>query len=221
MRNRQLSALKTLIKLSEKLLGPKPAFNVTDLIKLLLILGEGGPKGRKSLSRDLRLGEGSVRTILSRLQGHGLLKVERGGCLLTDRGRYIYGELLRILTLPKPIDAGPFNQGKWNYVILARKSAAKIKSGLEQRDAAVRAGAKGATTIIYVGGRFLLPDGKIELEKIYPLPLWDSLRALLKPEDEDSIIIVGADSIRAAEDGALAAALHTILSDSSLYGQKT
>lgn len=213
MQNQRLNPLKTLLKLSEKSLGPKPAFGIADMLKLMFILGEDKPKGRKSISKALQVGEGSVRTMLSRLQEHSIIKVDASGCKLTEKGRTIYSSLLGMFTPPKPIDAGPLSQGKWNYVTLVRGSAAKIKSGLEQRDAAVRAGAKGATTIVYVDGRFLLPDQKIDLEKNYPLHLWDSLRSILEPRDGDSIIIVGGDSVKAAEEGAFAAALYTIFLD--------
>ncbi len=213
MQNQELNPLKTLLKLLEKPIGPKPTFGIADMLKLIFILGEGKPKGRKSISKALQLGEGSVRTMLNRLQEHRLIEVESSGCRLSDAGKLIHTSLLKMLTPPTLIDAGPLSQGEWNYVTLVRDSASKIKSGLEQRDAAVRAGANGATTIVYLGERFLLPDGEIDLEENYILPLWDSLRALLKPRDGDSIIIVGGGSVKAAEGGALAAALYTILSD--------
>jgi hypothetical protein len=220
MQNQQLNALKTLLKIAEKPVGPKPEFEVTDVVKLFFLLGEGAPRGRKSLSKELELGEGSVRTMLSRLQEGGFVKMERGGCRLTESGASIYRELARMLTQPKPVDAGPLSQGACNYSILVRGSAVKIRSGLEQRDAAVRAGAKGATTLIYVAGRFLLPGVDVDVEKAYPSGFWKTLRDLLNPRDGDSIIIVGADSAKAAERGALTAALQTLLADIPI-SQKT
>jgi len=220
MKNQQLNTLKTLIKIAEKPIGPKPGFEITDVIKLFFLLGESSPKGRKILSKELQLGEGSVRTLLSRLQESGFVKMERGGCRLTDSGLFIYRELAKIITQPKPIDAGPLSQGAWNYVILIRESAAKIRSGLEQRDAAVRAGANGATTLLYLAGRFSLPGVDVDVEKAYPSSFWKTVRDLLNPKDGDSIIIVGASSAKAAERGALTAALQTLLADMPLT-QKT
>ncbi len=220
MQNLQLNTLKTLLKIAEKPIGPKPGFEVTDVMKLFFVLGEGAPKGRKSLSKELQLGEGSVRTLLNRLQESGLVKMERGGCRLTESGASIYRELAETLTQPKPVDAGPLSQGAWNYAILIRGSAAKIRSGLEQRDAAVRAGASGATTLLYVGGRFSLPGVDVDVEKTYPSIFWKTVRDLLNPKDGDCIIIVGAGSAKAAERGALTAALQTLLADMPL-SQKT
>ncbi len=220
MQNQKLNTLKTLIKIAEKPIGPKPGFEITDVIKLFFVLGEGAPRGRKSLSKELQLGEGSVRTLLSRLQEFALVKMERGGCRLTESGVSIYRELAKMITQPKPVDAGPLSQGAWNYVILIRESAAKIRSGLEQRDAAVRAGASGATTVIYAAGRFSLPGVDVDVEKTYPSSFWRALRDLLNPKDGDTIIIVGASSAKAAERGALTAALQTLLADIQL-SQKT
>jgi hypothetical protein len=220
MQNQQLNALKTLLKVAEKPIGPKPGFEITDVIKMFFVLGESAPKGRKSLSKELQLGEGSVRTLLTRLQESGLVKMERGGCRLTESGASIYRELAKMITKPKLVDAGPLSQGAWNYAILIRGSAVKIGSGLEQRDAAVRAGASGATTLLYVGGRFSLPGVDVDVEKTYPSPFWRTLRDLLSPRDGDCIIVVGASSAKDAERGALTAALHTLLADISV-SQKT
>jgi DNA-binding PadR family transcriptional regulator len=220
MQNQQLNALKTLIKIVEKPVGPKPGFEITDVIKLFFLLGEGAPKGRKSLSKELRLGEGSVRTLLNRLQENGLVKMDRGGCRLTESGASIYRELAKTITKPKPVDAGLFSQGAWNYAILIRGSAVKIRSGLEQRDAAVRAGASGATTLLYRAGRFSLPGVDVDVERTYPSNFWKTLRDLLNPMDGDSIIIVGAGSAKDAERGALTAALQTLLADLPI-SQKT
>ena len=47
--------------------GPKPKFTIIDLIKFLFILQVRSPVGRKALSKRLGLGEGIIRTMLSRM----------------------------------------------------------------------------------------------------------------------------------------------------------
>ena len=213
MRGQQQNILDVLIRVAEKLVGPKPEFELTDIVKLFIILGEGDQKGRKSLSKDLQIGEGSIRTLLNRLREHNLVKVERGGCSLTESGRAVYKALIKMITPPKPVEASPLAQWAANYAILVRKSASKIRSGLEQRDAAVRVGALGATTLLYLNGCFSLPGVDVDVERTYRSDFWNTLRSLLKPEDGDSVIIVGAASARVAEKGAVMAALQTLLSD--------
>lgn len=48
--------------------------------------------------------------------------------------------------------------GKFNYAVLVKNMADAIKSGIEQRDIAIKAGAVGATTLIFKNGIFLIPE---------------------------------------------------------------
>lgn len=48
--------------------------------------------------------------------------------------------------------------GKFNYAVLIKNMADAIKSGIEQRDIAIKAGAVGATTLIFKNGIFLIPE---------------------------------------------------------------
>ncbi len=210
-RKEKVEALKMLKRFLETPAGPRPAFKLTDIVRLILMLGEQEPLGRKSIAKMIRLGEGSTRTLLGRLQENGLIKIVREGCRLTEEGRKLYNLLTSLLTPPRQIDADVLKQGKQNCAVLVRGSASKIKKGLEQRDAAVRAGANGATTLIYLGERFTIPCENVDLEERYPSPLWSRLRERLKPSDGDAIIIAGADSGEDAEEGVLAAALYTVL----------
>ena len=84
-------------------------------------------------------------------------------------------------------------------------------SGIEQRDAAIRMGAIGATSLLFTHNKFVMPG-----TNYYPLTKEpDTARLLLehlKPEDGDAIVI-GSDMEdgRRAELGAKNAALTTIL----------
>jgi hypothetical protein len=82
---------------------------------------------------------------------------------------------------------------------------------LEQRDAAVKAGAKGATTIIFKSGRLVIPSVSDDLSRDYPKTV-ERLVSLLQPEENDVIVVAGADSLELAEYGA-AAAIWTFFDD--------
>jgi len=75
---------------------------------------------------------------------------------------------------------------------------------LEQRDAAVRVGAKGAIIIVLKNGKLVIPAVSLDLSKDYPIA-FNQITSLMKLE-EDMIIISNADQRREAEYGALAAA---------------
>jgi hypothetical protein len=73
------------------------------------------------------------------------------------------------------------------------------------------AGAKGATTIMFKEGRLKIPSVSDDVTKDFPDAANQIVR-LLKPEENDVIIIGSADSLGKAEYGTLAAAW-TVLND--------
>ena len=205
------------LKILEKILqetapGPKLTFTVLHLLKAIMLMGREGPLGRKSLSDKLPLGTGAVRTLIQRLRDHQLISEDRQGCRLTERGLKLYSTLVSRISQPVVIDAGRLALDKWNVALLVHNAAHKIGAGLEQRDAAVRAGATGANSIIYSGGKFIIPRGSLDCATDFPNTIWDRLKATLMPKDGDVIIVAGGSSRHAAEDGTLAAAW-TLMAD--------
>ena len=47
--------------------------------------------------------------------------------------------------------------GKFNYAVLLNQASFAINSGLEQRDASIKVGALGATTLLYKDYKFIMP----------------------------------------------------------------
>ena len=81
---------------------------------------------------------------------------------------------------------------------------------IEQRDAAIRIGATGATTFLYGDGMFLMPDSSHDpLKK--ERELRKELVETLRPEEGDAVIIGSAERSRVAELAAKDAALVTIM----------
>ena len=85
-----------------------------------------------------------------------------------------------------------------------------IKQGVEQRDAAIKMGAKGATTLLFNNGKFLIPGSRFNAlkgEKAIEKLLKDNL----KPEEND-IIVIGSDDNEyiTAELASKSAALQTL-----------
>lgn len=184
--------------------GPTPSFTELHLIRAVEIFGDK-EVGRKVLSRKLRLGEGSVRTVIARLQQANLISVSRKGCKLTLKGREIYDKLKSMLIRISPIDANPLTVGNYNFGILVRNSAHKIRYGIEQRDAVVKAGAKGATIFVYKNGKLIIPSISDDVMSDYPNTA-KKIIEIYQPRENDVIIIGGDDAREKAEDGARMAA---------------
>jgi DNA-binding transcriptional regulator LsrR (DeoR family) len=154
--------------------------------------------GRKQIAERLGIGEGSVRTILNYLKKNGLVKSSRGGHALTQKGKRFLGKPPEFVQ----VDMGHLAVGKVNVATIVRGAASKVRLGIEQRDEAIKAGADGATVLLFKGGKLRFPEGFFEVKK----EISQALMEALKPREGDVIVIgTASDAIR-AEVGARAAA---------------
>lgn len=154
--------------------------------------------GRKRLAGELGIGEGSMRTILNRLKKCGLITSSRGGHSITEKGRRELGKAFKCAQ----IDAGDLTVGEVDVAIIVRNAAAKVKRGIEQRDEAIKAGAEGATVLVFRAGKLQFPDGFLEVGK----EISAELKKIFKPREGDVIVIGTARDATKAEAGARAAA---------------
>lgn len=178
--------------------GPLPRFAEAHIRRALELIAERKRLGRKQLARELGVGEGSVRTILDRLKKQGLITSSRGGHSITEKGRRELGKAFKCAQ----IDAGDLTVGEVDVATIVRNAAAKLKRGIEQRDEAIKAGADGATVLVFRAGKLQFPDGFLEVNK----EISTELKKIFKPREGDVIIIGTAGDAAKAEAGAMAAA---------------
>jgi hypothetical protein len=185
--------------------GPSPSFTVFDIIESFELIGETGSAGRGKLSDKLGLGEGATRTMITRLAEAGAIFASKSGCSFTTKGKRIWNDLKVVLPRKANIEPNELTFADHNVAVLVKGKASVVNKGLEQRDAAVKAGAKGATTLVSRGNRILLPTISEDVAADYP-KAFSLITQLMKPEDGDAVIISSADGLKEAERGALAAA---------------
>ena len=178
--------------------GPLPRFAESQVRGALELIAERKGVGRKQLAKELGVGEGSMRTILDRLKKQGFIAYSRGGHSITAKGRRELGKALKFVR----IDAGDLTVGDIDVATTVRNAAAKVKRGIEQRDEAIKAGADGATVLIFKRGKLQFPDGFLEVKQ----EVRDRLTRAFKPREGDVIIIGTARDVAKAEEGAKAAA---------------
>jgi len=142
--------------------GPTPAFTAIHVCRAIMLIGDKGPIGRIELSRTLGLGEGAVRTIIKHLSSSGIVDPAKEGCLLTQRGVALYRSLRSKLSEIRPVNAKQLALDRASAAILIRNSSAAVRRGIEQRDAAIRAGATGACTLVYRNEKLMMPMGERE-----------------------------------------------------------
>ena len=181
--------------------GPVHRFADYHVYRTLLLLSDGRRKGRKSLADSVNIGEGSMRTIIEFLRDKGYVDVKQTGIKISTRGV----EFVRNLPIRmERLDPSDISIAMRNVAVLVRNRADKVTLGIEQRDAAIKAGAEGATTIVVKGGRLIVPPDYL-LDKERP-EIARGLRKLLAPNEGDIVIVGAAQEYDRAEDGALAAA---------------
>jgi len=100
------------------------------------------------------------------------------------------------------VDVGDLTVGEVDVATIIRGAAAKVKRGIEQRDEAIKAGADGATVLVFKAGKLRFPDGFTRVEKGFA----KSLIETFTPCEGDVIIIGTARGLTKAEEGAKAAA---------------
>jgi predicted transcriptional regulator len=187
--------------------GPAPVFSHLHICGALLAIGDEGPMGRLELSRGLGIGEGTIRTIIRRLTKAGIITTGEDGCRLTRKGVTLYNRLRRKLSRVQPVDAHDLSLDRKSAAIVVKASGDLVKRGVEQRDAAIRAGATGACTLVYRNGAYLMPMGSSDSKLNPPGKLPRILDDLFAPTDNDVLIIASAPEKELAEYGAIAAAL--------------
>lgn len=180
--------------------GPTPKFSLYHVWKTYDTIYNQGPIGRKALSASLGIGEGSMRTILDKMIKEGSVENTKQGAMLTERGRKKFKNS-GITVVPMRVDG--MTVGTHDCAVQVKGMADRIGNGAEQRDEAVRAGAQGATTLIFQSNRLSFPG-----DPEHPnLSASISLRSAFDLEENDVVIIGSADSYDAAEKGAVTAAL--------------
>lgn len=191
--------------LEEKAPGPSPSFSIFHLTKAFELITEEGPMGRGKLSTALKIGEGATRTLLNRLKDAGLIRVSKQGCFLTKRGEKIWKKYRSVFPQKVRLGKSELTLNAFNVAVRVKGCGDKVMAGVEQRDAAVKAGAKGATTLIFKDKRVMVPAISEDAALDFPVA-YRQIAGQLELKENDVIVIGCADSWDKAEHGALAAA---------------
>jgi len=187
--------------------GPTPSYTNAHVILAILSIGDARVIGRQALSRETGIGEGAVRTVVRRLKQANYVKTLASGCTLLPRGERLYSAIRKTIPRIVPVSHTNLTVGSVQSAALVRGVASIVTDGIAQRDAAVKAGADGATTLIVLRSKIRVPRGSQDCEGEYPGRIWGFLRRELHPEDEDVMILCGASDQLGSRIGALSAAI--------------
>jgi len=163
--------------------------------------------GRKHLGVALGLPEGIVRGLVSKLRSLGRVETRQDGCHITPLG--VQGLRTQLAELGieslSEFPAEALGIGPVVVSVHVRKASHRVRLGLEERDLSVRAGAKGAVTLVYTDNTLRMPGVSKDLLSYEP----QAARIILSRLDlrqGDVVLLVFADDYYRALEGALLAA---------------
>lgn len=189
------------------------SFDVVHVFAALQRIGNKGITSRNALCSGLVLGEGTVKTLVKHLKMQGLIKTSNRGTKMTAKGKGIYEGLLSAIPAEMSLPRCAVALSRFNYAVLLREFGFAVGLGIEQRDAAIKMGATGATTLLFKDNKFVMPAARSNDSLKKERKVRRMLVEKLNPRDGDVIIIGSSDSNeKTAELGAKNAALLTILS---------
>jgi hypothetical protein len=185
------------------------SFDMVHVFKTLQLIEVYGHVSREMLCDELELGEGATRTLMKHLKMQNLIESTSAGTKMSKKGNALFNEFLSSIPYELSLSKCSITLGKHNYAVLVKQMGSTVKSGIEQRDAAIKMGASGATTLLFMDNKFFIPlTGFDALQNEFRLS--KQLIETLHPEDGD-VIIIGTDdhSEKKAEFAAKSAALMT------------
>ena len=183
--------------------GPSTTFSMFHIFYALELMAKK-PIGRNKLAAKLNVGEGAIRTIISRLKDAGLIVTSKEGCSLTEKGLSVWRNFVEVFPKRVEIEKTALTTSRYNYAFLVKNKAHKIKSGIDQRDAAIMGGARRALVIVFKDGHLMIESVSDSLEDTFPKTA-AAILTNLEPEENDVVIIAGAADPLKAKRGAFAA----------------
>lgn len=185
------------------------SYDTAHVFKVLQLANQHEKISRNLLQEELGLGEGSVKTLVKHLKRGELVETSNAGMQMTGKGKNIYKKISETISAEVTLAQCSVTLGRFNHAILVKDMGSEIISGIEQRDAAIKAGAIGATTLIFQDGKFLMPDRKQDSLR-NDTKLKEKIMESLEPQENDVIIIASSENKKNADIAAKSAALYTI-----------
>ncbi len=185
--------------------GPMFRFTDANVYYSLYLLADGKRLGRKKLAELVGVGEGSMRRILEKFRDWNFVSIKQTGISITKAGLVFLDQLpLRLID----VDLGQSVMGDFSQGVIVYGVSSKIVNGMQQRDAGIKAGAEGCTTLVIREGKLMIPPDWNMDEKTPELAY--KIRKESGITEDDAIIVGSGKSKIVAIEAALNAAFELI-----------
>ena len=134
--------------------GPMFRFSDANIYWALHVLSDGKRVGRKKLSDLVGIGEGSMRRIVDTLKDWGLITVKQTGITINKSGVSFLNQIpVRVVD----VNLGESAVGEFTQGVIVMGVSDQIHNGMQQRDAGIKVGATGCTTVVIRDGALMIP----------------------------------------------------------------
>jgi hypothetical protein len=184
-------------------------FSIPHVFKALQLLSKDQFVSRATFGREIHLGEGAVKTLISHLKEAEIIESTKSGSFLTDKGIKLSRQIQKTITNECKIKKCKLIPEKNNHAVILKDYSFAIKTGLEQRDYAIMYGSSGCITILFKENNFVFPGENKDCfgnDKKTKKDIIDNL----EPKEGDVIIISSSDDPFVAEISAKNSALWTL-----------
>jgi hypothetical protein len=190
----------------------KLSFSEVHVFKTLQLLKENRRVSRAMLHNELALGDGAIKTLIKHMKMDGLISTSNGGTKMTLKGKEICYQLISSIPSETELPKCSVALGKFNHAVLLKNLSYAIKSGIEQRDAAIKMNGTGATTLLYIDKKLVMPTNIYQDSLREEHIIRELLVEKLKPKQDDVIIIGSSDTNpKTAELASKNAVLYTLV----------
>ena len=178
------------------MVGNQPNYSKMDILRCFLRLGRN--TSRKELAKNLKLGEGTTRTILDILKSRKLLDSTKKGHFLSRKGTRMLEMISNNISVPKKLGIKEIYPEYIKFGVRVR-DVKNLRNLYNLRDTAVKNGADGAVILKFENKLYVPESGENyryeELEKIFEF------------KNNDILVVGFSHNKRAAENGALSIAV--------------
>ena len=185
-------------------------FSIPHVFKALQLLNKEKFVSRATFGKEIRLGQGAVKTLISHLKEAQMIDSTKSGSFLTEKGKKITKQIQNTIPNECKVRKCKLIPGKNNHAIILKNYSFAIKTGLEQRDYAILYGSSGCITILFREEKFVFPgeakDCFYDDKKTKTFLVQN-----LEPEEGDVVIVSSSnDDAFVAEISAKNSALQTL-----------
>ena len=185
-------------------------FSAPHVLKSIFCFANQKYISRATFCKEIHLGEGAVKTLISHLKEYEIIDSIKSGSFLTKKGIRFANRFYKAIPSQGFIKKCVITKGKYNYAILLKKDFITIiENGMQQRDYAILYGASDSLTLVFENNEFVFSGDRMSCF-MEELETKDYLIKLLEPEEGDVVIITSSDDKFIAEISAINTALRTL-----------